>query len=73
MEASFQFHAAVCFIMLGNIPVYVFGRVMARHHGRSSVLMKGIFQTSFDLLQSDEKSSRILLMKQTTKQANSKV
>jgi hypothetical protein len=39
---------------LGNIPVYLFGREMARH-GSSSVLMKGIFPASFELSQSDEK------------------
>jgi len=73
METSFQLHAAACFTKLGNIPVYQFGSGVTRHYGRPSVLTKGIFPASFDLLQSDEKSSRILLMKQTTKQAMSKV
>jgi len=69
METSFQLHAAAWFTKLGNIPLYLFDRGMARHHGRPSVLTKGIFPASFDLLKSDEKSSRILFMKQTAKQA----
>jgi hypothetical protein len=73
METSFQLHDAVYFTMLGNIPMYLFGRGMAKHRGRFSVLTKGIFPASFNLLQSDEKSSSILLMEQTTKQTNSKV
>jgi len=73
MKTKFQLHVAAWFTKLGNISVYLFGRGMARQNGRPSVLTKGIFLASFDLLKSDGKSCRILLMKLTTKQAKSKV